>query len=174
MSAQGSAGNERERNGFFGQFGGRFVADLLWEPLQQLEEAFAREKDRTGFQRQLAYFRQHFIGRPTPLYEAKRLSAKLGGARVYLKLEGLAHSGAHKINNAIGQALLAKAMGKRRIIAETGAGQHGVATATVCATLGLPCAVYMGEVDMRRQQPNVLRMRLLGAESVPSAAARQH
>lgn len=158
------AAAEEGRDGFFGRFGGRFVADLLWEPLQQLEEAFVRECKKHSFQEQLARFRHQFIGRPTPLYEAQNLTAELGGARIYFKLEGLAHSGAHKINNAIGQALIAKAMGKRRIIAETGAGQHGVATATVCAALRLPCTVYMGAVDMRRQQPNVLRMRLLGAE----------
>lgn len=165
--------NAHAVDGFFGQFGGRYVADVLWDPLQRLEQAFNAHWAASEFQNALHNLQQHFVGRPTPLYEAKNLTRELGGGRIYLKLEGLAHTGAHKINNAIGQALIAKRMGKRRVIAETGAGQHGVATATVCAALQLPCVIYMGAVDMRRQHPNVLRMRLLGAEvrAVESGAA---
>lgn len=154
-------------NGFFGRFGGRYVAEVLRRPIEELEEAFHACMKDPAFLAELDDIRANYIGRPTPLYYAKRLSEQLGGAQIYVKLEGLANTGAHKINNAIGQALVAKRMGKNRIIAETGAGQHGVATAAACAKLGLKCRVYMGEVDVRRQQPNVSTMEMYGAEVVP-------
>ncbi len=155
-----------DHNGYFGPYGGRFVPETLMAPLDELEAAYrAARTDRT-FQARLDDLLTTFVGRPTPLYPARRLSAELGGARVWLKREDLCHTGAHKINNAVGQALLAHKMGKSRVIAETGAGQHGVAAATAAALLGLECRVYMGEEDMRRQAPNVSRMRLLGAEVV--------
>ena len=154
-------------NGFFGRFGGRYVAEVLRRPIEELEEAFHACMKDPAFLAELDDIRANYIGRPTPLYYAKRLSEQLGGAQIYVKLEGLANTGAHKINNAIGQALVAKRMGKTRIIAETGAGQHGVATAAACAKLGLKCRVYMGEVDVRRQQPNVSTMEMYGAEVVP-------
>ena len=150
--------------GRFGAYGGRYVPETLMAALEELELAYAVAKADPAFQAELADLLHHYCGRPTPLYFAKRLSETLGGARIYLKREDLLHTGAHKINNALGQGLLARRMGKRRIIAETGAGQHGVATATVCALLGLQCLIYMGEEDMRRQELNVYRMRLLGAE----------
>ena len=150
--------------GRFGSFGGRYVPETLMAALEELEQAYADAQLDPAFQEELASLLRDFAGRPTPLYFAKRLTEKLGGAKIYIKREDLLHTGAHKINNALGQGLLAKRMGKQRIIAETGAGQHGVATATVCALLGLECIVYMGEEDMRRQELNVLRMRLLGAE----------
>jgi tryptophan synthase beta chain len=150
--------------GRFGAFGGRYVPETLMAALEELEHAYADAQLDPEFQQELASLLKDFAGRPTPLYFAKRLTEKLGGAKIYIKREDLLHTGAHKINNALGQGLLAKRMGKQRIIAETGAGQHGVATATVCALLGLECIVYMGEEDMRRQELNVLRMRLLGAE----------
>ncbi len=150
--------------GYFGQYGGRFVPETLIPALDELTAAYYALRDDPEFQAELAYLARTYVGRPTPLSYARRLSEQLGGAQIYLKREDLAHSGAHKINNALGQALLAKRMGKRRIIAETGAGQHGVATATACALLGLEAIIYMGSVDMARQQPNVFRMRLLGAE----------
>ena len=156
--------NER---GYFGQFGGRFVPETVIPALDELTEAYQEFKELASFQAELNYLHRTYTGRPTPISFAQRLTDHLGGAQIYLKREDLAHSGAHKINNALGQALLAKKMGKQRIIAETGAGQHGVATATVCALLGLECVVYMGSVDMARQQPNVFRMRLLGAEVRP-------
>jgi tryptophan synthase beta chain len=149
--------------GYFGHYGGRFVPETLVAPVAELERAYREARRDDGFRRELADLLRHYVGRPTPLYEARRLSASLGGARVFLKREDLAHTGAHKINNALGQALLARRMGKRRVIAETGAGQHGVATATVCALLGLVCDVYMGAEDMARQSLNVFRMELLGA-----------
>ncbi|MDQ6911714.1 MAG: tryptophan synthase subunit beta [Verrucomicrobiota bacterium] len=150
--------------GFWGKFGGRFVSETLVAPLEELTCAFqAAQRDR-AFKKQLADLRRNYSGRPTPLGLAERLTSHAGGARIFLKREDLLHTGAHKINNALGQGLLAQRMGKKRIIAETGAGQHGVATATVCALLGLDCIVYMGAEDVRRQEPNVLRMRLLGAE----------
>ena len=152
------------RPGRFGAYGGRYVPETLMAALEELEQAYAEAKEDPAFQAELASLLKDFAGRPTPLYFAKRLTEALGGAKIYLKREDLLHTGAHKINNALGQGLLAKRMGKRRIIAETGAGQHGVASATVCALLGLECIVYMGEEDMRRQELNVLRMRLLGAE----------
>ena len=153
-------------NGFFGRFGGRYVAEILRRPIEELEEAFNTCMKDPSFLKELEEIRADFIGRPTPLYHAKRLSEQLGGAQIFVKLEGLANTGAHKINNAIGQALVAKRMGKTRIIAETGAGQHGVATAAACAKLGLKCRIYMGEVDVRRQQPNVATMEMYGAEGV--------
>ena len=154
-------------NGMFGEFGGRYVAETLIEPLDQLEEAYRQFKNDPEFLAEFEADLKHYVGRPSPLYHAQRLSRKHAGAQIYLKREDLNHTGAHKINNTVGQALLAKRMGKTRIIAETGAGQHGVASATVAARLGLECVVYMGEEDMRRQAPNVYRMRLLGAEVVP-------
>lgn len=150
--------------GRFGAYGGRYVPETLMAALLELEQAYVEAREDAAFQAELADLLKHYVGRPTPLYFAKRLSEQLGGAQIYLKREDLLHTGAHKINNALGQGLLAKRMGKKRIIAETGAGQHGVATATVCALLGLDCVIYMGEEDMRRQELNVLRMRLLGAE----------
>jgi tryptophan synthase beta chain len=155
-----------DATGHFGPYGGRFVPEILMTPLEQLERAYREARADAAFQEELAGLLRHFAGRPTALYFAERLTAKLGGARIYLKREDLLHTGAHKINNALGQALLARRMGKRRIIAETGAGQHGVATATACARLGLDCVVYMGEEDMRRQRLNVFRMRMLGAKVV--------
>jgi len=150
--------------GRFGAYGGRYVPETLMAALEELEEAYALAQKDAAFQAELDDLLHHYCGRPTPLYFAKRLTEQLGGAKIYLKREDLLHTGAHKINNALGQGLLARRMGKQRIIAETGAGQHGVATATVCALLGLECVVYMGEEDMRRQELNVYRMRLLGAE----------
>lgn len=151
----------------FGPYGGQFVPEVLMPALQELEEAYLASSQNPVFQSELDYLLKTYVGRPTPLTHAARLSAELGGAQIYLKREDLAHSGAHKINNALGQALLARDMGKKRIIAETGAGQHGVATATVAALLGIECVVYMGSVDIARQQPNVQRMKLLGAEVRP-------
>src|SRR5437016_8409149 len=150
----------------FGPYGGRFVPETLIAALDELDAAWAEAREDGGFQVELATLLRDFVGRPTPLYLAERLSERVG-RRVYLKREDLAHTGAHKINNAVGQALLARRMGKTRVIAETGAGQHGVATATACALLGLECVVYMGTEDMRRQEPNVQRMRLLGAHVAP-------
>jgi tryptophan synthase beta chain len=150
--------------GRFGAYGGRYVPETLMAALEELEHAYAEAQADPSFQNELNDLLANFAGRPTPLFFAKRLTEKLGGAKIYLKREDLLHTGAHKINNAIGQALLTRRMGKRRIIAETGAGQHGVATATVCALMGFECIVYMGTEDMERQQLNVFRMRLLGAE----------
>ncbi|MBQ1948939.1 MAG: tryptophan synthase subunit beta [Treponema sp.] len=154
-------------NGFFGRFGGKYVAEVLRRPLDELEAAFKKYMQDKDFLSELDEIRRDYIGRETPLYYAPTATKLLGGAQIYIKLEGLANTGAHKINNAIGQCLLAKKMGKTRIIAETGAGQHGVATAAACAKLGLECIVYMGEVDVRRQQPNVASMELYGAKVVP-------
>jgi tryptophan synthase beta chain len=153
-----------DARGRFGIYGGRFVAETLMPLILELERAYEEAKDDPAFQAELGAWLADYAGRPTPLYLAERLSAQLGGARIYFKRDELTHTGAHKINNTIGQILLARRMGKRRIIAETGAGQHGVATATVAARLGLECVVYMGERDIERQRPNVFRMRLLGAE----------
>ncbi|WP_263381163.1 tryptophan synthase subunit beta [Granulicella paludicola] len=150
--------------GRFGVYGGRYVPETLMAALLELDAAYEAAQKDPAFHAELDGLLKNYVGRPTPLYYAKRLSETLGGAKIYLKREDLLHTGAHKINNALGQALLARRMGKHRIIAETGAGQHGVATATVCALFGLECVVYMGEEDMRRQEPNVYRMRLLGAE----------
>jgi len=152
-----------DNKGYFGAYGGRFVPETLMPALKELGEAYLRSKKDNAFQRELEHLRRTYIGRPTPLYFAKRLTEHLGGAKIYLKREDLAHTGAHKINNAVGQVLLAKKMGKQRVIAETGAGQHGVATATGAALLGLECEIYMGTEDMHRQSLNVFRMRLLGA-----------
>jgi tryptophan synthase beta chain len=152
--------------GHFGAYGGRFVPETLMHPIEQLIAAYDAAKRDPAFHRELEYLLKNYVGRPTPLMLAKRLTDHLGGARIYLKREDLCHTGAHKINNAVGQALLARRMGKSRIIAETGAGQHGVATATVCSLMNLKCIVYMGTEDMRRQELNVFRMRLLGAEVV--------
>lgn len=156
-----------DARGRFGEYGGRFVAETLMPLILDLETAYRAAKEDPAFQSELDYYFKHYIGRPSPLWHAKRLSDHLGGAKIYFKREELNHTGAHKINNCIGQILLAKRMGKTRIIAETGAGQHGVATATVCALFGLPCTVYMGATDVERQKPNVFRMKLLGAEVVP-------
>jgi tryptophan synthase beta chain len=156
-----------DARGHFGPYGGRFVAETLMEPLRQLEEAYARLKNDPAFLAELDRDYTHYVGRPSPLYHAERLSKAWGGAQIWLKREDLNHTGAHKINNTIGQALLAKHLGKTRIIAETGAGQHGVASATIAARLGLKCVVYMGIDDVERQSPNVYRMKLLGAEVVP-------
>jgi tryptophan synthase beta chain len=150
--------------GRFGAYGGRYVPETLMAALEELEQAYATAKEDPAFQAELDDLLHNYCGRPTPLYFAKRLTEQCGGAKIYLKREDLLHTGAHKINNALGQGLLARRMGKKRIIAETGAGQHGVATATVCALFGLECVIYMGEEDMRRQELNVYRMRLLGAE----------
>ncbi len=156
-----------DEKGHFGIYGGRFAAETLMDAIEELGDAYESLKDNPQFQKDYDDDLRHYVGRPSPLYHAKRWSKELGGAQIYLKREDLNHTGAHKINNTIGQALLAKHMGKPRIIAETGAGQHGVATATIAARLGLECVVYMGEVDVARQAPNVYRMKLLGAEVVP-------
>ena len=153
-----------EIKGRFGKYGGRYVPETLMAALEELEQAYDEAEADPAFHAELDDLLHHYCGRPTPLYFAKRMTEQLGGAKIYLKREDLLHTGAHKINNALGQGLLAQRMGKQRIIAETGAGQHGVATATVCALLGLECVIYMGEEDMRRQELNVYRMRLLGAE----------
>jgi len=158
--------SQPDTTGHFGPYGGRFVPEVLMAPLEELEQAYVAAKADPAFQAELDDLLKHYAGRPTPLYYAKRLSETLGGAKIYIKREDLLHTGAHKINNCLGQALLARRMGKKRIIAETGAGQHGVATAAVCALFGLECVVYMGEEDMRRQRPNVFRMRLLGTTVV--------
>ncbi|MDO9282949.1 MAG: tryptophan synthase subunit beta [Methylotenera sp.] len=156
-----------DARGHFGQFGGTFVAETLVEALDELRIMYEKYRHDPEFLAEYAYDLKHFVGRPSPIYHAKRLSDKIGGAQIYLKREDLNHTGAHKINNTIGQALLAKRMGKPRVIAETGAGQHGVATATIAARLGLECVVYMGSEDVKRQAPNVFRMKLLGATVVP-------
>ena len=159
-----------DERGRFGDFGGRYVPETLMTAVEELEGAYAAARADPAFDEEMQRLLRDFAGRPTPLYLAANLTQRLGGAKVYLKREDLAHTGAHKINNAVGQGLLAKRLGKGRVIAETGAGQHGVATATICAHLGLECVVYMGEVDMARQAPNVFRMRLLGAEVRPVAS----
>lgn len=159
--------NQPDSKGKFGRFGGKFVPETLITPLQQLEEAYLNLKDDKSFNDELNYLNIEFTGRPTPLTFAERLTKHFGKAKIYLKREDLCHTGAHKINNVLGQILLAKYLGKKRIIAETGAGQHGVATATACAKFGLQCVVYMGETDIERQKPNVFRMKLMGAEVIP-------
>src|SRR6266480_4854769 len=171
MSAIASA-TVPDAQGHFGRYGGRFVPETLMYPLQQLEEEYFKAQHDPEFQRELEYYLREFCGRPTPLYFAERLTRELGGPKIYLKREDLLHTGAHKINNALGQILLARRMGKTRIIAETGAGQHGVATATVAAHFGYECVVYMGSVDMERQALNVARMRFLGAKVVPVTAGQ--
>jgi tryptophan synthase beta chain len=158
--------SEPDAGGHFGPYGGRYVPEVLMAPLEELERAYAEARSDRAFCDELSDLLANYAGRPTPLYFARRLSETLGGARIYLKREDLLHTGAHKINNALGQALLARRMGKKRVIAETGAGQHGVATATACALFGIQCVVYMGEEDMNRQRLNVFRMRLLGADVV--------
>ncbi|MBF6612298.1 MAG: tryptophan synthase subunit beta [Chloroflexi bacterium] len=159
--------NLPDAQGHFGQFGGKYAPEVLMPALEELEKVYAECKVDSAFQAELRHLERHYVGRPTPLYFAAGMTREMGGARIYLKREDLAHTGAHKINNALGQALMARRMGKPRVIAETGAGQHGVATATVCAMLGLECVVYMGEVDIERQALNVFRMKLLGAEVRP-------
>lgn len=156
-----------DQNGRFGKFGGRFVPETLTQALEQLSDEYERAKQDKSFQQELSDLLKSFVGRPSPLYHAKRLTAAAGGAQIWLKREDLNHTGAHKINNTVGQALLTLRMGKTRVIAETGAGQHGVATATACAHFGLPCVVYMGAEDIRRQKPNVFSMKLMGAEIRP-------
>lgn len=162
-----------DERGYYGEFGGRFVPETLVPALDELTAEYQKALADPEFHRELAELQATYVGRPTPLTYARRLSEQLGGAQIYLKREDLAHTGAHKINNALGQALLAKRMGKQRVVAETGAGQHGVASATVSALLGLDCHVYMGSVDMARQQPNVFRMKLLGAEVIPVDSGTQ-
>jgi tryptophan synthase beta chain len=159
-----------DEHGHFGQFGGRYVAETLMPLILELEQAYSAARADPAFEAELSSFLEHYVGRPSPLYFAERLTARLGGAKIYFKRDELNHTGAHKINNVMGQILLARRMGKTRIIAETGAGQHGVATATACARFGLQCVVYMGEVDVERQKPNVFRMKLLGAEVRPVAS----
>src|SRR5712672_2381143 len=159
--------SEPDEQGHWGKFGGRYIPETLVAPLEELTSEFMHSRADPNFWGELNLLLRDYCGRPTPLFHAQRLTAHAGGAQIYLKREDLLHTGAHKINNAMGQALLARRMGKRRIIAETGAGQHGVATATVCALFGLDCVVYMGEEDMRRQRLNVFRMQLLGAKVVP-------
>jgi tryptophan synthase beta chain len=159
-----------DRKGHFGVFGGRYAAETLMPALIELEAAYRQARNDSAFRRELAGYMRQYAGRETPLYSAARLTEKLGGAKIYLKREDLNHTGSHKINNTLGQGLLARRMGKRRVIAETGAGQHGVATATVAALFGMECQIYMGEEDIRRQAPNVFRMQILGAEVVPVTA----
>lgn len=159
--------NYPDKNGHFGPYGGIYVAETLMGALEELRDAYEKYRDDPEFIAEFERDLKHYVGRPSPIYHAERLSAHLGGAQIYLKREDLNHTGAHKINNTIGQALLAKRMGKRRVIAETGAGQHGVATATVAARLGMECVIYMGAEDVQRQSPNVFRMKLLGATVVP-------
>ena len=168
-----AAKNLPDAQGHFGPYGGRFVPETLVHPLQELENEYRRAQKDPVFKREFEYYLKEFCGRPTPLYHAERLTRELGGAKIYLKREDLLHTGAHKINNCIGQILLAKRMGKTRIIAETGAGQHGVATATVAAMFGLKCVVYMGAVDCQRQELNVYRMKMLGADVVSVKAGQQ-
>jgi len=162
-----------DATGHFGQFGGRYVPETLMHPLQELEEEYFRAQHDPEFQKELAYYLKEFVGRPTPLYFAERLTKELGGAKIYLKREDLSHTGSHKINNALGQILVARRMGKTRIIAETGAGQHGVATATVAAMFGMKCVIYMGAVDCQRQELNVYRMKMLGSDVVPVHAGQK-
>ena len=159
--------NFPDKHGRFGKFGGRFVAETLMPLLIDVEKEYLNAKKSSKFKNQLNYYFKNYIGRPSPLYFAERLSQKLNGAKIYFKRDELNHTGAHKINNCVGQILLAKKMGKRRIVAETGAGQHGLATATVCALFNLKCIVYMGAKDIERQAPNVFKMKLLGAEIKP-------
>ncbi len=167
MSAPSSAYQQPDATGHFGPYGGTFVSETLIYALDELKAAYAKYQHDPEFQREFRYELAHFVGRPSPVYHAARMSRELGGAQIYLKREDLNHTGAHKVNNTIGQAMLAKRMSKPRVIAETGAGQHGVATATICARYGLECVVYMGSEDVKRQSPNVYRMKLLGATVVP-------
>ena len=167
MTKNNSLRQGPDERGHFGIYGGRYVAETLMPVILEVEKAYREAKNEESFNNELTYFLKHYVGRPSPLYYAKRLSESLGGAKIYFKREDLNHTGAHKINNCIGQILLARQMGKSRIIAETGAGMHGVATATVCALFDLPCTIYMGSSDIERQSPNVSRMELLGAKIVP-------
>ena len=162
-----------DAGGHFGPYGGMFVPETLMEPLNELTRVYKKLRRDPAFKRELRYYLREYVGRPTPLYFAERMTRELGGPKIYLKREDLCHTGAHKINNSMGQILLARRMGKRRIIAETGAGQHGVATATVCAMFGMECVIYMGKVDMERQALNVFRMESLGAKVVPVTAGQQ-
>src|ERR1700719_1636783 len=155
-----------DERGHFGIYGGRFVAETLMPLVLAVDEAYAEARRDPGFQTELDYYLEHYVGRPSPLYFAERLTRHFGGAKLYLKRDELNHTGAHKINNCLAQVLLARRMGRRRIIAETGAGQHGVATATACALFNIPCVVYMGHTDIERPKPNVFRMKLLGAEAL--------
>ena len=165
--------NQPDSQGKFGKFGGQFVAETLMPAVLELSKAYEKVKDDLEFQQEFSYYLKHYVGRPSPLYLAKKLTNYIGGAKIYLKRDELNHTGSHKINNCIGQILLAKKMGKKRVIAETGAGQHGVATATVCALFSIPCTIYMGAKDVERQQPNVFRMKLLGAEVIPVKSGSQ-
>ena len=167
MTALNSYRAGPDERGHFGIFGGRYVAETLMPLILEVERAYTAAKADPGFQKELDYYLEHYVGRPSPLWFAQRLTEELGGAKIYLKRDELNHTGSHKINNTMGQILLARRMGKKRIIAETGAGQHGVATATVCALFGMPCVVYMGATDIERQAPNVFRMKMLGAEVRP-------
>ncbi len=167
MTALNSFRAGPDERGHFGIFGGRYVAETLMPLILDVERAYTAAKADPGFQKELDHYLEHYVGRPSPLWFAQRLTAELGGAKIYLKRDELNHTGSHKINNTMGQILLARRMGKKRIIAETGAGQHGVATATVCALFGMPCVVYMGATDIERQAPNVFRMKMLGAEVRP-------
>ena len=153
-----------DEKGYFGKFGGRYVAETLMPLILEVENYYNKIKKNESFNKEFNYYLKNYVGRPSPLFFAERISKDLKGAKIYFKRDELNHTGAHKINNCLGQILLAKRMGKKRIIAETGAGQHGVATATVCALFDLPCIIYMGEKDIERQSPNVFRMKLLGAE----------
>ena len=159
-----------DQRGRFGQYGGRYVPETLIPALDELDQGWSEAREDPSFQAELDGFLEHYVGRPSPLYFAERLTEHLGGAKIYFKRDELNHTGSHKINNCLGQILLARRMGKKRIIAETGAGQHGVAAATVSARFGYPCVVYMGATDVERQAPNVFRMKLLGAEVVPVMA----
>ncbi|MBL0931135.1 MAG: tryptophan synthase subunit beta [Alphaproteobacteria bacterium] len=167
MTALNSYRAGPDERGHFGIFGGRYVAETLMPLILEVERAYTAAKADPSFQKELDYYLEHYVGRPSPLWLAQRLTDELGGAKIYLKRDELNHTGSHKINNTMGQILLARRMGKKRIIAETGAGQHGVATATVCALFGMPCVVYMGATDIERQAPNVFRMKMLGAEVRP-------
>jgi tryptophan synthase beta chain len=166
-TALNSLRNQPDERGHFGPYGGRYVAETLMPLILELEAAYSSAKADPSFQRELDYYLEHYVGRPSPLFFAERLTRHLGGAKIYFKRDELNHTGSHKINNCMGQILLARRMGKKRIIAETGAGQHGVASATVSALFDLPCIVYMGATDIERQAPNVFRMKLLGAEVRP-------
>ncbi|GLQ17159.1 tryptophan synthase subunit beta [Maritalea porphyrae] len=172
MSGENSLRMGPDERGRFGHFGGRFVAETLMPLILELDEAYKAAKADPAFKEEFDYLLKHYVGRPSPLYYAERMTEHLGGAKIYFKRDELNHTGSHKINNCIGQILLAKRMGKPRIIAETGAGQHGVATATVCARFGFPCTIYMGAKDVERQAPNVFRMKLLGAEIIPVTAGQ--
>lgn len=156
-----------DKEGYFGEYGGRYVPEVLIDILEEITTAYTELKDQPEFKRELAYLQQHYIGRPSPVYHCRNLSRKLGGAQIYIKREDLNHTGAHKINHCIGEALLAKKMGKKKIIAETGAGQHGVALATAASLVGLKCEIHMGEVDIAKEHPNVVRMRILGTKVIP-------